>query len=475
MTDDAPEWPKPRPLTLHRSVDPLREALIPAPLRTWILDISRMLQVPAEFALVPALSSLGSLLGHRCCLSTRAADEEHVVAPNLWGVIIGEPSSRKSPSISKGLAPYMSIASKHIERDGENAPRFTVDDATEEALALLLKRKEDGRILLATFDELAELTERFRRQGRESERKFWLRAWEGKGSKHVDRKTAEGGYVPRIALGVIGATQPDHARSMLSGFNDGFIARFGLIAWPDPCRLDSEAWKRPIDKAAKARVFELFERLDELDAQTVDAGGLPCVRFDAAAQAVWESLFTTKLQRSHDEETPSMVREWIGKSDSTVGALALILEAIAAADESRPIASISAESLIAAIDLTNHFEQHARRWFGELDGGADAAKVISEKISRREWEPVPGEAQDIRRLKQSKNWLKATSTADIRAGLAILESHGWVTVSEDRRCFWVNPVLLKTERRVNGSRRTQPLVGPWSGLDGVDLDGRKDD
>lgn len=440
------EWKQPKPLNFLRTVDPMRESLIPEPLRAWVTDTSRILQTPLEYATIPVLAAVGALLGHRACLSARP-DGEHTIVPNMWGLIVGEPSSRKSPALSKALAPYRALAARHIDLDGaEKAPRFTCNDATQEALAQLLVKKTDGRILLATFDEIADLTDGFRRQGREKERQFYIEAWEGKVDRYIDRKVADGGYIPRVALGIVGATQPDHAKEMLSGRSDGFVARFGLVAWPDRRPRDPDAAREPIDKAAKARVFELFQRLDESMPKTIEVGGLPCVVFDREAQATWDSFMDAKVQRSEDETLPLMVRHWVGKSDGTVGALSLAIEAIMAADKGRTFSAVSSASLINAIDLVRHFGEHARRWFRELDPGTRAAELLASKLESGHWRPKPDMLLEVRKLQQNRWWLRATPATEIRAGLAILERHCWVRLTEDRRAFYVNPVVIREGR-----------------------------
>src|SRR5690606_25360558 len=143
--------------------------------------------------------------------------------PNLWGVIIGPPSSMKSPALRDGLRPLKDIAAQttndyeadrlkreaeasildaqikrllreahgtaprptlaqeiaeaneKLERLRRPARRFITNDPTVEMLTELLRDNPSG--LLLVRDELTGLLDSFDKKGREGDREFYLQAF----------------------------------------------------------------------------------------------------------------------------------------------------------------------------------------------------------------------------------------------------------------------------------------------------------
>ena len=46
-------------------VEPFRDGLLPKPLRAWVNDIAKCMQVPADFVAVTAMVSAGAVLGNK--------------------------------------------------------------------------------------------------------------------------------------------------------------------------------------------------------------------------------------------------------------------------------------------------------------------------------------------------------------------------------------------------------------------------
>jgi putative DNA primase/helicase len=82
-TDDG-EWEDPVPLPEGlppvASLDP---AMIPEPLREWIVDVSERMQIPPDFATVGAVVVAGSLIGRQVGIHPKRQDD-WLVVPNLW-------------------------------------------------------------------------------------------------------------------------------------------------------------------------------------------------------------------------------------------------------------------------------------------------------------------------------------------------------------------------------------------------------
>ena len=99
--DDASKpapWPDPFPLpTELPQVKPFPPEILPDSLRPWIEDIAERLQCPPGFPAVGAMVSLAALVGRKVGIRPKRQDD-WLVVPNLWGVIVGRPGVLKSPA-----------------------------------------------------------------------------------------------------------------------------------------------------------------------------------------------------------------------------------------------------------------------------------------------------------------------------------------------------------------------------------------
>ena len=100
---------KPLPLPDGRpSVAPFAYELLPEKIRGYIRDVSERQQCPPDFVAVAAICALASLLGRKAVIQPKSNDD-WLVTPTQWGVIIGRPSTMKSPSIKAALSPIYKI------------------------------------------------------------------------------------------------------------------------------------------------------------------------------------------------------------------------------------------------------------------------------------------------------------------------------------------------------------------------------
>jgi hypothetical protein len=68
------------------------EALLPQPLRDWVLDKADRMPCPPDYIAAAAVVELGSVIGARCAIRPKSRDDWEVV-PNLWGGDVGLPST----------------------------------------------------------------------------------------------------------------------------------------------------------------------------------------------------------------------------------------------------------------------------------------------------------------------------------------------------------------------------------------------
>lgn len=212
-----------RPEKPLKPVMSLTADMLPAGLRDWIMDEAESLNVPPEYVAIPAIVAAGILIGRKIAIKPKALGAWYEI-PNLWGCVIGEPSRGKSPGGKAGLSLFRQIAQAH--RDGHqvadklsppntpatNPPRYETNDATIERLAVLLER-DYPRGILVFVEELQGWFDCFDKAGRESDRAFYLAAWDGNRPFNVERMGRPPVDLEAVVVSVCGEIQPDLFRA----------------------------------------------------------------------------------------------------------------------------------------------------------------------------------------------------------------------------------------------------------------------
>jgi hypothetical protein len=210
------EWPAPKPLPDGllpvAAFDP---AFLPEAIAPWVMDISDRMQCPPDFIAIPAMVALGSVIGRKVAVRPQRKTDWYEVA-NLWGCIVGRPGAMKSPAMDEALKPLHRLeaearkineaAAKDYEievqtfklrkENGQKkgraalkggacdissllttdepeepkARRYVVNDATYEALGVIVADNPNGT--LAFRDELVSLLKNLDREEQISARVF---------------------------------------------------------------------------------------------------------------------------------------------------------------------------------------------------------------------------------------------------------------------------------------------------------------
>jgi hypothetical protein len=250
---------------------PLEERLLPVPqfpldcLTPPLQDYCRIRAaqtcLPPDFVATTFLGVISGLIGRSCQLEMRPG-HDWVESANLWGLLIGNPSSQKSPIIKsvsklclapldvKARAEYESAmktykgrkrAAKKLEIDfDEPEPvrrRFHTDDPTVASMKKLFSTNPRG--ILLRNDEASAQLQKFDKDGCEGDRAFFLSCWSGQESYHDDRISRESLLDLTLCLAWIGGIQPNTIKFHLqqatnaSIGSDGLMQRFQLISYPD--------------------------------------------------------------------------------------------------------------------------------------------------------------------------------------------------------------------------------------------------
>jgi hypothetical protein len=483
--DDEWEDPVPLPEGLP-PVDALDPAMLPDPVRGWIVDVSERMQIPPDFAAAGAVVVAGSLIGRKVGIHPKRQDD-WLVVPNLWGAVVGRPSLLKSPALTEVMKPLTRLvaeayeeyqramltyemdvmvadatkaalkdelkkAAKEVARSKDRsklddivrrsrdteAPeepglrRYKTEDATVEKISEILL--ENPRGILVHRDELSGWLRSLDKQGREGDRSFYLESWNGTGSFDVDRIGRGSLHVPALCLSILGSIQPGPLSTYVyqatqgEKGDDGLLQRFQLLVWPDPPAdwRNVDCWP---DTEAKNRAYEVFRRLDTLDAEDLGASGedeegIPAVRFTDEAQGVfdvWRGELEVKLRTG---ELPPALESHLAKYRSLMPSLALVFQLIEYVDGTGEADAVGQRAAVQAAAWCEYLETHARRLYSSAENPAvEGARALLERIHN-------GDVSDgdSTRSVYRRHWAKLSTPEEVNGASSVLEEFGWLRI-----------------------------------------------
>lgn len=432
-------WPSPKPIRSHLpGVKAFDAELLPDRLRDYVMDVSDRQQAPPDFAAVAGLCGIAAIAGNEVRIKPKSHDDWEIV-PNLWGAIIGRPSAMKSPAMRAALAPVFalqeharldwetakkereidaamneigakdaakeaakamkagdkdrarSLIAQHMDggEDEASCPRLIVNDASVEKLGELLNENRHG--LLLVRDELAGFLSRMGAEEHQSERAFYLEAFNGDGSFTYDRIGRGTVCIERATVSIIGGVQPSRVaplvRGAMSGVSDdGLLQRFSLAVWPDD--LKDWGW---IDRSPNTRARLAYEAaFQELHIYARNLSAPAVLRFDSDAQEMFRDWMVELQAEARSGRLPGAFESHLLKMPKAVAALALLFELIEGGRE-----NVGVMATGRALDWADYLRGHALRLYGAGAVTAEnGARLIAE---RRDQLPERFTARDVHR------------------------------------------------------------------------------
>jgi len=467
----------PEPLPALPDVLPFDYSYLPDALRGYVQDISERMQCPPDFAAVGVLVMAATIIGRKVGVRPMKQNDWTVI-PNLWGAVVGNSGVMKSPTLAAALSPIKKLQAEAYEafneakaehdaqaelaklqqsvkkttareslkkdpsadvkgllQSGEtdDAPilmRYITNNASYEALGELLMENPNG--LLVEADEIIGLLKQLDAGGQEVARSFYLTAADGNAAYTFDRiMRGKGLHIDALCLSIIGGIQPgvlsEYVRQATGGGAgaDGLLQRFGLMVYPDI----SPNWKevdRYPNSTAREAVNLLAERLDSLNHAEIGAevdqfGGVPFLRFDDAAQALfseWRASLETRLRSG--EEHPAIVSH-LSKYRKLIPSLALINHLC----DSRH-GAVSESALLRAIAFSEYLESHAQRIYSYATrSDIDAAKTLLKRLASGKLSN-PFKAREL----SQKGWAGLETTNKAQAAIELLMEYHHLSVEE---------------------------------------------
>lgn len=497
------EWSDPLPIeTALRRVHRLPEKMLPPAVAARLIDIQRRVGCPLEYLAVSMAVHAGAAIGTSLGIRPKRRDT-WIVIPNLWGIGAGPVSTMKTYALLTAGEPLRTLDTKlhdeytnHLQEhekkkfvweqkmaalrergrssakgnpkkftdekpedvaehlpDAPEAPplkRFIINDSTIEAVGQILSVNPRGVLLFQ--DELYNLLKGWDREGRQSDRPFYLMSWNGNIPWTIDRATKAQIRIPNLCVSILGGMQPDTLRRYVldagEDLNDGLIQRFQLLIYLDKQDLhaDPEGVDDNEDEAAKYAYELAFNELASMNWVDFGAepGQTPYFKFGNDAQLVyaeWADLLKEKIRM---EENPFM-EQHLAKYQSLFPSLALIFHCLDLASRRVPPGPITEEAAQLAADWCEWLEEHARRVY-EMSKPVSlaAADQLAEKIKTGK---LPTRFNV--RIIQQKCWRLLKQNTDIMNACRQLAELNWLrqVTSQNKRGgppkieFLVNPEI----------------------------------
>ncbi len=444
--------------------------MLPEAFKAYVEDCSYRMQSPPDFIAVALMVALSALVGRKVAIHPKQLDS-WLVVPNLWGAIVGRPSTMKSPTLSEALkfvaaleacakedfdramaafsddSVLHDLQAKNAKKDAERAVkageqdeakkiiqaaskstpqepmrrRYKVNDSTVEKLGELLNENQNG--LLVVRDEITGLLKTLDKSENAAARAFYLEGWNGDQAFTYDRIGRGTVDIEAVTLSIIGGIQPGVLKPYIAGAingsvgDDGLLQRFQLLVYPDACKQWKYVDKAP-DSAAIKRANDVFARVDSMS----HASQLK-VRFTSKAQPIfieWLSELEGKLRAGNLHQA---IESHLAKYRSLVPSLALLIQIADNPDKSAE--NVDKVSLLKACDWADYLESHAMRIYAMgIQGDSANALLISSRFDK-----LGGDF--TRRDIQKRDWSGLKDTDAIQNALDLLVAHGYLKMADE--------------------------------------------
>ncbi|GAA4824754.1 DUF3987 domain-containing protein [Algivirga pacifica] len=324
-------------------------------------------------------------MGVLCCASVFVGNSRHmkvkngwVVPPNLYGVIVGNSSKKKSPALKFALQPLLRkqevLFEKHkedvehwkaekstlekVELDAflemypEPKPqRLKVNDVTKEALCRILSENPHG--LLMYRDEILAWVNSLNQYRPGSDGQFYLSVFDG--SSEVSDRVEKSVFVENPFLSVVGGIQPSVLPKLAAGSRgeDGFLFRL-LFVFPEtesPVYLSEKETATRVFEEYDAIMSKLFEDSQKIPEQEV-------ITFSVRAQQYFLSVANENTYKGSEYGDESVISIY-EKLNGYIPRLALLFQILEDTLEGKRTFQVHLGALESAVKLMEYFKKTA--------------------------------------------------------------------------------------------------------------------
>lgn len=405
------------------------------------------------------------------------------VPPALWTLLVGPPSSKKSPILTDAWMPLRQLQGvalrvyadamaqwNSLPKDEKAATpqpkrpiRLLTNDATMESVQELLSLQDRGIGVLR--DELSGFIGSFEKyngagKGGSADRAFWLESHNG-GPHTVDRIGRGTVSLENLLTTVTGGIQPEVLESFAGHSNDGLLQRFMMFIIR-AATLGTDEPSGPIVADYTARIQGL-----------VDISPASQAVFSDAAHEVREDVERELFALEQGDALGSKFSAFVGKLPGMYGRLCLVLSYL----EPTGLGYIVNErtAMMARSLIRNSVVPHAAKIYttigspgvsSSLEGMQGiAGYILSKKLERIVMSDMTSNVRQCRKL----------SVYEVLRMVSPLVSGGWLNPEQEtptNRAWLVNPAVHMTfaDRAATERVRRQTAFSLLTGLSGEEND-----
>lgn len=399
-----------------------------------------------DYLAVSVLVSAASLIGGSAKISPKEFDKSWEIKPTLWAMVVGDPSSYKTPLMNKGLAPLRHAQDKldkaldsggdtlSSSSDGYEKEDIIVTDATPEAL--LVKLQSHPRGVLLFRDELSGVFAAMTKSGREHERALLLEGFNASDSPYTQERIGRDKVVIEcVHLNLLGGIQPKILTPILKARkdgkeDDGFLERIQLAVYPEINNLTYT--DIVLDDKIKEKTNDIFLKLAQLRNREHVT-----FNFDKDAQLIWND-WSIKF---HDSLTKLTTNEQSMevKYPALLAKLSLVFHICSEAGSCNnsyfnPDDKIKSASINMALEWLDYLRSHSSKISSLVSSNTDPS--VDALINNL---PKLNGSFTKQKLGQ-KDWKHLTNSVDRNRAILFLEEFGYIKlIDKPNKHYIIHP------------------------------------
>lgn len=416
--------------------------LLPTVVAAYARDQAELIGVDPAVIGMAAIGAMAGCIDDRLTIQPKRYDPTWTESARLWVGIIGDPSAKKSPGISKALGPVRKIAAKwradyekakaqwQEECDaltkenkkamlppGPELKRLTASDVTVEKLGDILSRCEPRGILIDRDEMTGWLAsmDAYKAGSGGKDKAAWLEAYNG-GGMEIDRISRGSLWVENWSACVVGGIQPQVIQDYANTTNhDGMLQRFMLIH-AAPAKQGKDRYP---NMDAKNAYTSLLEHLVALKGGEHDA-----VQLSEKAHEIREE-FNAKLHKAVCSMPNKHLTAMLGKWEGLFARMLLVFHAAECSEWMvHPVERKVDEETARRVSelLWRVMLPHAIKFYDGLDPTDTSARNLAGLLLARGWERFTTKRDlnnNMLAYRKMKEWEREEM-------LDRLEAYGWI-------------------------------------------------
>ena len=359
--------------TVERKLD---DSIFPDAIKSFANEAALAVGANLSYVQMAILISFSTAIGSKVKCRIKKGWEESAM---IWIIIIGEPGSKKTPALNKGLLPIFNLqkgfaklpTKTPIEDEEYKLKTLVVTDSTIESLSQILYLNEHGVLLFK--DEAMSWIGGFnlyKSGGSGNELEQYLSIFSSQ-VIIITRKSKPIVQINNPFVSFIGGIQVDRLDELANMKSTGFPDRI-LFSYAEFEKIKHS--EHELSEEVSNRYEEMVHYVYSTQEKLTEDRIIP---FTQEAKTAWDSWHVTFCESMNAENLPSSVISIMSKLEAYSLRFALILEYMWQSEKREGVEVINVKSVNGAIELVNYFLVHAEKTFSSV-----SASKIDKKIER---------------------------------------------------------------------------------------------